>query len=239
MADEDDGRALVPEPADRREDPLDLVVGERGGRLIEDEDPGAAHYAAGDLDELLFGKRQLPCRLVEVDVVEADRVELLANLRGVAGPKKELADAIVSHEHVVEDRQVGNYRQLLVDDRDQPRIGAMARRQGGAVHEDLALRRRDEPTEDLHERALAGAVLAAEPVHLAGRQLEVHLLEGDDAAVGLAEAFDVENPARRLDSIIRSRGSDHGSSFVVAGGLGIDFMLPARNRPDDGPPGRP
>ena len=200
MTDEDDGRALVPEPADRREDPLDLVVGERGGRLVEDEDPGSAHHPAGDLDELLLGQRQLPCRLVELDVAEADRVELLANLRGVAGPEKELADAIVSHEHVVEDRQVGNDRQLLMDDRDQPRIGAMPGRQSRAVHEDLALSRRNEPAEDLHERALAGAVLAAEPVHLAGRQLEVHLLEGDDAAIGLAQSFDVEDPPRRLCS---------------------------------------
>ena len=58
MTDEDDGRPF-PEPADRGEDALDLVVGERGGRLVEDEDPGAAHHPAGDLDELLLGQRQL------------------------------------------------------------------------------------------------------------------------------------------------------------------------------------
>ena len=232
MADEDDGRALVPEPADRRENALDLVVGQRGGRLIEDEDPGAAHYASGDLDELLFGQRQLPCRLVEIDVAEADRVELLANLRGVAAPKKELADAIVSHEHVVEDCQVGNYRQLLVDDRDQPRIGAMAGRESGAVHEDLALRGRDQPAEDFHEGALSGAVFAAEPMHLAGRQLEVHLFEGDNAAVGLAKAFDVENSPRCLGSGIRSGGSGHGFLLLACLGSRVRLWEPP-NHPSD------
>ena len=38
-----------------------------------------------------------------------------------------------------------------------------------------------QPVEDVHERALAGAVLAEEGMDLAGREVEVDAVVGDDA----------------------------------------------------------
>ena len=46
---------------------------------------------------------------------------------------------------------------------------------------DLALVRVVEPVEDVHQRRLAGAVLAEQRVHLALAQVEVDVVVGDDA----------------------------------------------------------
>ena len=50
-----------------------------------------------------------------------------------------------------------------------------------AVDADLARVRPVEAGEDVHQRALAGAVLAEQGVDLAGAQLEVDVVVGDDA----------------------------------------------------------
>ncbi len=52
VADEDDGDALRLQPADRREQQLDLVAGQRGGRLVHEEDAGVGGEAAADRDDL-------------------------------------------------------------------------------------------------------------------------------------------------------------------------------------------
>ena len=54
-------------------------------------------------------------------------------------------------------------------------------RVGCALDPDLALLGRVEPVEDVHQRRLAGAVLAEERVHLALAQVEADVVVGDDA----------------------------------------------------------
>ena len=51
---------------------------------------------------------------------------------------------------------------------------------GLAVDQDLALVRAVEPVEDVHERRLAGAVLAEERVHLAAAEVEVDVVVRED-----------------------------------------------------------
>jgi hypothetical protein len=45
-----------------------------------------------------------------------------------------------------------------------------------------------EAGEDVRQRRLAGAVLAQQRVHLAGRRLEVHVLVGDDCREALRDS---------------------------------------------------
>ena len=52
---------------------------------------------------------------------------------------------------------------------------------GLAVEQDLALVRRRQPVEDVHQRRLAGAVLAEQGMDLAGPDVEVDPVVGDDA----------------------------------------------------------
>ena len=67
VADEQDRHAAIAEPADDREQPLDLVGGERRRRLVEDQDARLDRQRLGDLDELLVGHRQAADRRADVE----------------------------------------------------------------------------------------------------------------------------------------------------------------------------
>ena len=73
---------------------------------------------------------------------------------------------------------------MLVDHADAAgdRIGRAGRCvTGSAVEQDLALVGRGQPVEDVHQGRLAGAVLAEQGVDLAGPDVEVDVVVGDDA----------------------------------------------------------
>ena len=59
---------------------------------------------------------------------------------------------------------------------------------GRAVHQDLARVGPVEPGEDVHQRALAGPVLAEQSVDLAGPQVEVDVVVREDARERLDDA---------------------------------------------------
>jgi hypothetical protein len=83
--------------------------------------------------------------------------------------------------------QVGAKVELLVNKRHAilsrvPSIG-----QGGRLARDsqLAPVRRDDAAQDLHQGALAGAILAHQHMHLAGKDVEIYLVQ--DLHFGVAE----------------------------------------------------
>ena len=53
-----------------------------------------------------------------------------------------------------------------------------------------------EPVEDVHQRRLAGAVLAEQRVHLAARELEVDVVVRDDAGEHLRDPAQLEDRSR-------------------------------------------
>ena len=77
-----------------------------------------------------------------------------------------------------------------------------------AVDLDLAAVGRDEPDQDLHQRRLAGAVLAEDAVDLAAVEVEVDAVAGDDVAVALGDPCGW----RRRDAADRSRSQVGHSS---------------------------
>ena len=60
VADEHDAAAVGGHRPERPEQVVDLLRGEDGGRLVHDQDPGAAVEELEDLDPLLLADRQLP-----------------------------------------------------------------------------------------------------------------------------------------------------------------------------------
>ena len=88
--------------------------------------------------------------------------------------------------------------QFLIDHADAAGLGVGRR----AEAHDLARAARTRPrraldaAEDFHQRALAGAVLAEQPVDLAGQQLEIDPAERDGAAEPLGDPAQLED---RLD----------------------------------------
>ena len=85
------------------------------------------------------------------------------------------------------------------DERDAvtARIERRRRPVGGAVNLDGARIRRERTRQHVHERALAGPVLADERVNLPGFELEAHAIERHGGAATLLDSVDVEKRHRR------------------------------------------
>ena len=85
MRDEDDrlaGRALR---GDDREQVLDLARRKRGGRLVEDQDPGLVRESAGHADQMLLRQAKVADAGIHVDV-EIEVVEQGARVRAHSVP---------------------------------------------------------------------------------------------------------------------------------------------------------
>ena len=176
MADEDDAGAVLAQPSQDAEDLTGLLWRQDRGRLVEDEDPRSAVDRLQDLDALLLSERQL--------------VDARAGIDAEAQPLRELADASLRRPHVedaadaadllpehdilrhAEDR---HEHEVLVDHPDaaRDRVRRSLYRDRRAIDTDLALVRRDEAVEDVHQGRLAGAVLTEERVDLAFAELEI------------------------------------------------------------------
>ena len=72
VRDVDDASAFAGEPLDDGKHALDLAVGERRGRLVEDEDARVADEQPRNLHELHLGDAQPLDRGARVEMVEAD-----------------------------------------------------------------------------------------------------------------------------------------------------------------------
>ena len=191
VGDVDDRDALVAQPPDEREEALRLVMGERGGRLVEDQQPGRSRQGAGDLDDLPLADAQRRHESTRVDV----DVELLEDLAGpsidarasrrrpnrLGSRPSEMFSATVS---------VGRVLELLEDDGDAEVAGGDRgqRRVGDLVDDDLAPVGRVVAGDDLDERGLAGPVLTEQGQHGAADGVEVHPVEDLDATERLADA---------------------------------------------------
>ena len=182
VADEDDAPAGRGHRLQRPEQVLGLLRREHRGRLVEDEDPGAAVEELQDLDPLLLADAELPDLRPGIDPQP--------ELGGEAGDLGLRAARVEEEARLGEPEQdvLGHglrrdQREVLVD-HPQAGLDRVARRpehDRPAVEADLALVGPVEAGEDVHQRALAGAVLAEQRVDLAGPQLEVDVVVGEDA----------------------------------------------------------
>ena len=123
----DDAAPLGGEPLDHGQDALDLAVGERRGRLVEDQDAGVADEQPRDLEELHLGDAQPLDRRARVEMVEADGGEQLSRARVEPPRQPERRHAGLAEDQVLGDRQRRHGAVLLVDDRDARRLRAGAR----------------------------------------------------------------------------------------------------------------
>ena len=188
-----DPRAAVGEPLEERV--LRLGV-ERSRRLVEDQQQRlVAHEAAGER-ELLPLAEATPRRRRPTTVRAGWRARRAARRRRRgAGPvdggvdRRAVADASQLAEpdrllrgQLEADEVLEGTGQAFAPDRH--REG----RQVGAVHLDPPRVRVVEPGEQLDERRLAGAVLAHDRDHRAGRQVQRHVVEHRPVGAGIGEA---------------------------------------------------
>ena len=100
----------------------------------------------------------------------------------------------LAEEEVRDDVEVVGQSKILVHggDAELRRVLGRANRDRDPVHRDLAVVGREDARDDLHERRLAGSVVADEPDDLAGVDLEVHAVERLDGAEPLADLLEGE-----------------------------------------------
>jgi hypothetical protein len=98
-------------------------------------------------------------------------------------------DDVLGHRHHRDQHEVLVHHPDPVLDRGLGR--AQVRRL--AVDPDLALVGPVEPVEDVHQRRLAGPVLAEEGVHLALAQVEIDAVVRDDSGEALRDPAKLEN----------------------------------------------
>ena len=204
VADEHHGDAPRLQGGDDGEQPLDLALGERRGRLVHDQHLGLDRQRPRDLDELLLGGAQ-PLQHLLRTARQADDVEQLLRPRPHAG----VVDAAepparhVAHEDVLEDAEIAEQAGMLVHDRDAA-AGRLQRRPGldrDAVDEHRTAVGPIDAGQQLDAGALAGAVLPQEGKHVPSNEIECPARESDgapEALRGLPQTGRGKRSVRRL-----------------------------------------
>ena len=200
----------IPSPMSARrivEELLGLLRREHGGRLVEDEDLRAAVERLQDLDPLLLADGDVLDRAHRDrprgrTTCESSRTRALAPRRSRGGPV-----ALGSMPRTMFSATVitGMSMKCWCT---MPIPRSIASRGDGTspavpLMPDLALVGLVEPVEDVHQRRLAGAVLAEERVHLAAAKVEADVVVGDDPG----------------NALVIPRSSRTGASSSIAAGF--------------------
>ena len=131
VADEEDRLALGLQHLDQLVELGDLLVRERGGRLVHDDDAGVDRKGAGDGDEVLVGDAEVAQPGPRVDALRADAGEHGAGV--VVHPlpvdEPEAGAGGVAEEDVLGDRELVEEHGLLVDRGDAGRGGGVGGRE--------------------------------------------------------------------------------------------------------------
>ena len=106
----------------------------------------------------------------------------------------DLAPQFASEKHVGRCRQVVGESQVLIDhlDPDGAGIDRLGEVNLPILEQDPAMRRREVARDDLHQRRLAGAVVAHEADDLAGLDREIDVGQGADGAEFLPDILQDE-----------------------------------------------
>ena len=180
MRDEDDAAPARLQPAEHGEEPFHLGRGKGRGRLVQNDDPRTGEEHAAELDQLLQADGERPHAKPRIDI-DAEAVEMLARLPRHAPPidESETGHGLAAEEDVLGDRQLRRDAQLLMHHADAgiPCIPGGAQVALLPLDAQAAAIGDMDAGDDLHQRALAGAVLADEAVDLALAQREVDAAE--------------------------------------------------------------
>ena len=180
MGDEDDGSALVAQGLHDGHELVDLLRGEHGSGLVQDEVLGVIGQGLEDLDALLDADRQVLDHRVRVDV-EVIAIRQLAHLRAGSSHRQHTGSRFLSSEHdVLGHREHVDEHEMLVDHPDTGRHGLLGIVEVllHAIDVDRSLVRGQQPVQDVHEGRLAGTVLTEQAMDAPGNDVEVDVVVG-------------------------------------------------------------
>ena len=197
VRDQDRGDALLAEFDQEVEQRVAVLLRQRGGRFVEDQQLDLLGQRLGDLDQLLLADADIGDQRVGV-FPEPDLAQQLAG-----APPREVpvdhaeARLLVAEEDVLGDRQQRHQRQFLVDDDDADALGIVDAGKTAFLAEEadraLVAAMRIDARQHLHERRLAGAVLADDGVYFAGAHIQVDVLQRLHAGKRLGDVAHFKN----------------------------------------------
>ena len=199
VADQDDGHALRLHPSDEPQHFGHLADRDRRSRLVHQHELGVRQAGAGDCDGLALAARHLAHEVAGPGL----GLQLLEDL-GRAVDHRPLVEGaerapplldLAAEEHVFGRGQVVGERKVLINDLDP--LGARLDRAGEmhrlAFDHDLAGGGGKVAGDDLHQRRLAGAVVAHQPDSLAALDREVDAVQGMDGAEALGDGVEAQH----------------------------------------------
>ncbi len=203
MRDVDDRLAFGLQRSQCVENPLDLDVGERGGRLVENKARGRRGSACGRFQRADGGR----CSGAATGASsgrsrQADLIERCARLLAQALAPMKQRHLAVAEPDVVEHRQGGREAQLLRHQRDAEFLSVLRILNSGrlVVDQDHALIRRVQARQNFDEGAFAGAVLAADGVDLARIKRQADVLENRVGSEPLGDSLRRQGQASTLST---------------------------------------
>ena len=199
-----------------REQLVDLLRDQHRGRLVQDEDAGAAVEHLEDLDALPVADAELLDQPVGLHAQPVRVGDLLDPAGGGAGVEPAEGARLRAEHHVLQDGQVVGQHEVLVDHADAggDRLGRGVEADLPPVDGDGALVRLLHAVEDLHQGRLAGAVLPDDGVHRAGPHDDLDVGVGHHAGEALGYAAQLDGRcAGRGRGLPGGRCGHHRSSF--------------------------
>ena len=173
----------------------------------------SSRVALRERDGLSLAARQrldegVDARDADVDVIQVLTRQTCRIVAVRQPPEPPEAGDLTVEEEVLVDGERRDERQVLVDGLDAVRTGILHRVELDRVplDEDPARILAVEAAEDLHERALAAAVVADEPEHLAAPEMDVDAAQDDERAEPLRDPFCPKDDVRSVRCTEVARG---------------------------------
>ena len=190
LLDQEHADAALRDGLEGRHEPLDDDGCEAERELVDEHDPGSRDESLGEDEHLLLAARE------QAGVHVPALLELGEELERVGRPARRVlaGERVRRDPEVVLDREVRQEPPPLGDDR-HPRGANLLGAEAGEVlvaQHDLAPGRAQQAADREHEARLAGAVRAEQGRHLAGRDLQRHLLDDGPSAAGDGELLEAE-----------------------------------------------
>ena len=166
-------------------------LGQGARRLVHHHNGGFQRKGLGDLDELLIANAEVAGAFLWRNLAfEKSKQAAAFCLHGGIVDEPQSPTFLPAEKHIRRHREVFDQRQFLMDDRNAGRFRIL-----GASKPHLAARNEEravvglvDAREDLHQRALAGAVFAADGMHLAATHFNRDAIEGHNARKSLGNA---------------------------------------------------
>ena len=217
VADVEDAAALRGELAQRLEELAHRLRRQHRRRLVHDQELRVLQQAADDLDALALADRQRvhePARIDRAGRTSPTPSRCAAARSPRSGAPGSASATFSTTVSVSNSEKCWNTMPM-------PSARACAGLAGVdrlALPEHLAVGRPRHAVDDLHQRRLAGAVLAEHRVDLAGHHREIDAVVGDDRRIDLADAAQLEARRRAAGRLrgCRVPPSIRGASVVRA-----------------------